>query len=78
LTGMYHEDASSFLEHNLYPLRYNQTVSDVTRKVTGSGTIYARSAWAGSQRYPLHWGGDAEITDGAMASTLRGGLSLGL
>ena len=78
LTGLYHEDASSFLEHNLYPLRYNQTVADVTREVTGSGTIYARSAWAGSQRYPLHWGGDAEITDGAMASTLRGGLSLGL
>jgi alpha-D-xyloside xylohydrolase len=78
LTGIYHEDASSFLEHNLYPLRYNQTVADVTREVTGSGTIYARSAWAGSQRYPLHWGGDAEITDGAMASTLRGGLSLGL
>ena len=78
LTGLYHEDASSFLEHNLYPLRYNQTVADVTREVTGSGTIYTRSAWAGSQRYPLHWGGDAEITDGAMASTLRGGLSLGL
>jgi alpha-D-xyloside xylohydrolase len=78
LTGIYHEDASSFLEHNLYPLRYNKTVADVTREVTGSGHIYARSAWAGSQRYPLHWGGDAEITDGAMASTLRGGLSLGL
>ncbi|MGH9765208.1 MAG: glycoside hydrolase family 31 protein, partial [Blastocatellia bacterium] len=37
-----------------------------------------RSAWAGSQRYPLHWGGDAENTDSAMAATLRGGLSLGL
>ncbi|HET6645684.1 MAG TPA: glycoside hydrolase family 31 protein, partial [Pyrinomonadaceae bacterium] len=35
-------------------------------------------AWAGSQRYPLHWGGDAENTDSAMAAELRGGLSLGL
>ena len=78
LTGVYHERTSSFLEHNLYPLRYNKAVADVTREATGDGTIYARSAWAGSQRYPLHWGGDAEITDGAMASTLRGGLSLGL
>ncbi len=78
LTGIYHGDASSFLEHNLYPLRYNKAVADVTREVTGNGAIYARSAWAGSQRYPLHWGGDAEITDGAMAATLRGGLSLGL
>jgi alpha-D-xyloside xylohydrolase len=78
LTGTYHENTSSFLEHNLYPLRYNKAVADITSEMTGNGTIYARSAWAGSQRYPVHWGGDAEITDGAMASTLRGGLSLGL
>jgi alpha-D-xyloside xylohydrolase len=78
LTGIYHARASSFLEHNLYPLRYNKAVADVTREITGNGAIYARSAWAGSQRYPLHWGGDAEITDGAMAGTLRGGLSFGL
>ncbi|HEU4997184.1 MAG TPA: TIM-barrel domain-containing protein [Gemmatimonadaceae bacterium] len=42
------------------------------------GVIWGRSAWAGSQRYPLHWGGDAENTNSAMAATLRGGLSLGL
>jgi alpha-D-xyloside xylohydrolase len=78
LTGIYRGDTSSFLEHNLYPLRYNKAVADVTREATGNGAIYAGSAWAGSQRYPLHWGGDAEITDGAMAGTLRGGLSLGL
>ena len=78
LTGIYHERTSNFLEHNLYPLRYNKAVADITREITGNGTVYARSAWAGSQRYPIHWGGDAEITDGAMAGTLRGGLSLGL
>ena len=33
---------------------------------------------AGSQRYPLHWGGDAENTDSALAASLRAGLSLGL
>ena len=78
LEGIYHGRKSSFLEHNLYPLRYNKAVAEATREVTGNGAIYARSAWAGSQRYPLHWGGDAEITDGGMAGTLRGGLSLGL
>jgi len=78
LTGIYHESTSSFLEHNLYPLRYNKAVADITREKTGNNAIYARSAWAGSQRYPIHWGGDSEITDGAMAGTLRGGLSLGL
>jgi alpha-D-xyloside xylohydrolase len=78
LTGIYHQRASSFLEHNLYPLRYNKAVAEATGATTGNGTIYARSAWAGSQRYPIHWGGDAEITNGAMVGTLRGGLSLGL
>ena len=68
---------SSFLEHNLYPLRYNKAVAEITREVTGNGATYARSAWTGSRCYPLHWGGDAEPTDGALAGTLRGGLSLG-
>ena len=31
LIGIYHESTSSFLEHNLYPLRYNKAVADVTR-----------------------------------------------
>jgi alpha-D-xyloside xylohydrolase len=78
LSGIYHGRRSGFLEHNLYPLRYNKAVADITREATGNGATYARSAWAGSQRYPLHWGGDAEPTDGALAGTLRGGLSLGL
>ena len=53
-------------------------VAGATEEVTGNGAIFARSAWAGSQRYPLHWGGDAENSDGGMLGTLRGGLSLGL
>jgi alpha-D-xyloside xylohydrolase len=53
-------------------------VAEVTREVTGADIIWARSAWAGSQRYPVHWGGDAGKLDVGMAATLRGGLSLGL
>src|ERR1019366_2819587 len=56
----------------------NKAAADVTKAVTGENIIWARSAWAGSQRYPLHWGGDAEDSFGGMASTLRGGLSFGL
>ncbi len=78
LLGRYHSGQSGFFEHNLYPLRYNQAVAEITREVTGDSIIWARSAWAGSQRYPIHWGGDAENTNSAMAATLRGGLSLGL
>jgi len=78
LTGQYASGMSGWFEHNLYPLRYNKAVAEVTKEVTGENVIWARSAWAGSQRYPLHWGGDAENTDSAMAGELRGGLSLGL
>jgi alpha-D-xyloside xylohydrolase len=78
LTGHYASGRSGFYEHNLYPLRYNKTVADLTREVSGESIIWARSAWAGSQRYPIHWGGDAGKEDAGMAATLRGGLSLGL
>jgi alpha-D-xyloside xylohydrolase len=76
--GLYASGRTGFYEHNLYPLRYNKTVADITKKVTGENIIWARSAWAGSQRYPLHWGGDAESTDQGMSAELRGGLSFGL
>jgi alpha-D-xyloside xylohydrolase len=78
LHGLYASGRTGFFEHNYYPLRYNKAAADITKQVTGGHIIWARSAWAGSQRYPLHWGGDAEITDSAMAATLRGGLSFGL
>ncbi|HBG75953.1 MAG TPA: hypothetical protein DDW86_03235 [Clostridiales bacterium] len=78
LSGKYHSGKSGLYEHNLYPLRYNKAVFEITKKQTGDGIIWARSAWAGSQRYPLHWGGDAENTDMGMLSTLRAGLSFGM
>ena len=78
LEGRYASGRSGWHEHNYYPLRYNRAAAQVTKRVRGNGFIWARSAWAGSQRYPLHWGGDAENTDSAMAATLRAGLSFGL
>jgi alpha-D-xyloside xylohydrolase len=76
--GLYHNGRTGFYEHNLYPTRYNKIVADLTREVRGENIIWARSGWAGSQRYPVHWGGDAGNTSSAMAGTLRGGLSIGL
>jgi alpha-D-xyloside xylohydrolase len=76
--GLFASGRTGFYEHNLYPLRYNKAVADITKQVTGENIIWARSAWAGSQRYPIHWGGDAENTDDGMAAELRGGLSFGL
>jgi alpha-D-xyloside xylohydrolase len=76
--GIYASGKTGLYEHNLYPLRYNQAVADIINQIHGENIIWARSAWAGSQRYPLHWGGDAETTNMGMAGTLRGGLSFGL
>ena len=42
----------------------------------GEAVVFARSATAGGQRFPIHWGGDCESTYVAMAQSLRGGLSL--
>ncbi len=76
--GLYASGKTGLYEHNLYPLRYNKALWEAVRDNAGEGVIWARSAWAGSQRYPLHWGGDAATNDIGMMGDLRGGLSLGL
>jgi alpha-D-xyloside xylohydrolase len=78
--GFYANGRGGLYEHNLYPVRYNKAVWEVTKDVQApdGAIIWARSAWAGSQRYPLHWGGDAANTNEAMLSTLHAGLSFGL
>jgi alpha-D-xyloside xylohydrolase len=78
LEGFYASGKGGLYEHNIYPVRYNRAVAEVTKRIKGDNIIWARSAWAGSQRYPLHWGGDAANTNVAMLSDMRGGLSLGL
>jgi len=78
LEGIYASGRGGWYEHNLYPLRYNKAVAEITKATNNENIIWARSAWAGSQRYPLHWGGDAANKDIAMESELRGGLSFGL
>ncbi|SEA15270.1 alpha-D-xyloside xylohydrolase [Xylanibacter ruminicola] len=77
--GFYHSGKGGLYEHNLYPLRYNKALWEVVeRNHPNEGIIWARSAWAGSQRYALHWGGDAATTNTGMLGDLRGGLSFGL
>lgn len=76
--AIYANGRSGLYEHNLYPLRYNKAVADITRQLHHENIIWARSAWAGSQRYPLHWGGDAATTNTGFQGTVRAGLSIGL
>ena len=77
---VYHDGSDPQRMHNYYTLLYNRTVFDLLKQERGAGdaAVFARSATAGGQQYPVHWGGDCEPTFVAMAESLRGGLSLTL
>ena len=64
--------------NNIYALLYQRAAYEVTKEVTGDGIVWARAAWAGCQRYPLHWGGDSESSWAGLAGSLKGGLHFGL
>jgi alpha-D-xyloside xylohydrolase len=66
--------------HNFYAYLYNKTVFEVLEDALGKGqaTLFARSATAGCQQFPVHWGGDCTATFESMAESLRGGLSLSM
>jgi alpha-D-xyloside xylohydrolase len=77
---VYHDGSDPERMHNYYTYLYNRTVFEVLCKRRGNGeaVVFARSATAGSQQFPVHWGGDCESTYESMAESLRGGLSLGM
>ncbi|MFC4873796.1 alpha-xylosidase [Negadavirga shengliensis] len=77
LDAEYHSMEPRYL-NNIYGFLYQKAAFEVTKEVTGDGIIWARAGWAGCQRFPLHWGGDAAATWDGMAGTLKGGLHLGL
>ncbi|TPX10155.1 uncharacterized protein E0L32_001352 [Thyridium curvatum] len=66
--------------HNYYAFLYNKTVYEALQRRFGDdqAVLYARAGCAGTQRFPVTWGGDCESTPEAMAESVRGGLSLGL
>jgi len=66
--------------HNYYTYLYNKCVFDLLLEERGEGeaVLFARSATATCQQFPVHWGGDCFGTYESMAESLRGGLSLTL
>lgn len=64
--------------HNYYTYLYNKCVYDIIKDVKGEGEaiLFARSATAGGQKFPVHWGGDSTSQYVSMAESLRAGLSL--
>ncbi|GGJ11131.1 alpha-xylosidase [Alicyclobacillus cellulosilyticus] len=77
---VYHDGSDPERMHNYYTYLYNQVVFETLREHLGEGqaVVFARSATAGGQRFPVHWGGDCFATYESMAESLRGGLSLSL
>ncbi|MEU5954679.1 alpha-xylosidase [Streptomyces sp. NPDC047525] len=76
----WHDGSDPERMHNYYAQLYNSTVFELLEKERGPGRaiVFARSATAGGQQFPVHWGGDCFASLGAMAESLRGGLSLSL
>ena len=74
---VYYNGADPDGMHNYYTYLYNKAVFEVLEKKQGEGEVvlFARSATAGCQRFPIHWGGDCSATYASMAESLRGGLS---
>ncbi|WP_425284279.1 alpha-xylosidase [Arthrobacter alpinus] len=77
-TVRWHDGSNPQRMHNYYSQLYNEVVFDLLSKELGQGqaVLFARSATAGGQKMPVHWGGDCESTFAAMSESLRGGLSL--
>ena len=77
---VYYDGSDPQKMHNYYTQIYNQTVFQVLQEERGRGeaVLFARSATAGGQQFPVHWGGDNTATFESMAESLRGGLSLAL
>jgi len=75
---VYYDGSDPVKMHNFYPYLYNKAVFELLEKERGKGeaVVFARSATAGGQQFPAHWGGDCSATYPSMAETLRGGLSL--
>jgi alpha-D-xyloside xylohydrolase len=77
---VWHDRSDPVRMHNFYAYLYNKAVFSYLEKRRGmtDAVVFARSATAGGQKFPVHWGGDCTATALSMAESLRGGLSLAM
>ncbi|MBO5220334.1 MAG: alpha-xylosidase, partial [Clostridia bacterium] len=75
---VYHDGSDPLWMHNYYTYLYNKAVWEVISEVKGEAEacLFARSATAGGQKFPVHWGGDCSSNYVSMSESLRGGLGL--
>lgn len=77
---VYHDGSDPQAMHNYYTYLYNKAVFNLLKEVKGEkeAVLFARSATAGGQQFPVHWGGDCFANYPSMAETVRGGLSFAM
>ena len=77
---VYHDGSNPRAMHNYYTYLYNKAVFELLKEYRGENeaVLFARSATAGGQKFPVHWGGDCSANYPSMAETLRGGLSFAM
>ena len=77
---VYHDGSCPQKMHNYYAYLYNKVVFELIERKLGKNeaVLFARSAATGSQKFPVHWGGDCWANYPSMAESLRGGLSFSL
>ncbi len=75
---VYYDGSDPELMHNYYTYLYNKCVFELLEEYRGRGQacLFSRSATAGGQKFPVHWGGDCSSNYLSMSESLRGGLSL--
>lgn len=76
----YYDGSNPVAMHNFYTYLYNKAVFNLLKEVKGDkeAILFARSATAGGQQFPVHWGGDCFANYPSMAETIRGGLSFAM
>lgn len=77
---VYYDGSDPQAMHNYYTYLYNKAVFNLLKEVKGEqeAVLFARSATAGGQQFPVHWGGDCFANYPSMAETVRGGLSFAM
>ncbi|MFV0529572.1 MAG: alpha-xylosidase [Lachnospiraceae bacterium] len=76
----YYDGSDARAMHNYYTSLYNEAVLGLLQRERGENeaVLFARSATVGTQKFPVHWGGDCSASYPSMAESLRGGLSFAI
>ena len=68
----YHDGSDPQKMHNYYAYLYNEVVFELLAELRpDEAVVFARSASVGSQKFPVHWGGDNLSEYPSMAESLR-------